>query len=168
MEQNQPVFYDIDPRTGEAAPTTLASVRAILLEEVALSPDVPSEVADNLRAATDRIGMAYERANAGDWALFGLHNDATIYVARALELALKDRLGRQRGSLSELAGRAVEKGLLRDEDREWVGLLRNLRNGAAHEKQAYGGPAVAATLLRQVARTVNGLYEENIGSSEAR
>ena len=55
--------------------------------------------------------MAYERANAGDWAMFGLHNDAMIYIGRALELALKDRLGRKRGTLEQLTQRAIDEGL---------------------------------------------------------
>lgn len=158
MERHEPIFYDIDPRTGQATPTSLASVRAVLSAEIPLSPEVPKGVADNLSAAVDRIGMAYERANAGDWALFGLHNDAMICIGRALELTLKDRLGR-RGSLEQLTRRAIDEGLLREEDRDWAWLLRRLRNSAAHDEEPYGGPPVAASMLRQVARAINRMYD---------
>jgi hypothetical protein len=158
MERHEPIFYDIDPNTGRATPTSLASVRAALLEEVPLLPEVAKGVADNLSAAIDRIGMACERANAGDWAMFGLHNDAMIYIGRALELALKDRLGRKRGTLEQLTQRAIDEGLLQEKDRDWAWVLRTLRNSAAHDEEPNGGPPVAATLLRQVARAVNGRY----------
>jgi hypothetical protein len=164
MEQHEPIFYDIDPRTGQATPTSLASVRAVLSTEVPLSPEVPKGVADNLSAAIDRIGMAYERANAGDRALFGLYNDAMICIGRALEVALKDRLGRRGGTLEQLTRRAIDEGLLREEDRDWAWLLRRLRNSSTHDEAPHGGPPVAATMLRQVARAVNRMYDRAGGT----
>ncbi len=159
MDQHEPIFYDIDPHTGQVTPTSLASVRAALSAEIPLSPEVPKGVADYLSAAIDHIGMTYERANAGEWTLFGLHNDATICIGRALELALKDRLGRGGGTLERLTRRVIDEGLLREEDRDWVWVLRRLRNSAAHHEEPYGGPPVATTMLRQVARAVNRMYD---------
>lgn len=156
---SEPIFYDIDPSTGEATPTSRESVREVLTKEANIASSVPDEVATNLNAAIERIGMSYERANAGDWTLFGIHNDATVYVSRALELALKERLGREKGTLQELANRAIQQGLMAETDRNLIDLVRAIRNSAAHDAEPYGGPPVAATLVRHTARVLNGMYE---------
>lgn len=160
MEKQEPIFYDIDPKTGCATLTSLASVRTILYEEAAPSSAIPDLVSKELFDAVTRIGMTYELVNAGDWSAWSLNRDAVICVSRALELALKDLMEHKNGTLQSLIGLAIHRGLLRESDRQWLDALRHFRNEAAHGEGPHPWPSVTAEMWRKATRTINEMYEK--------
>jgi hypothetical protein len=68
-------------------------------------------------------------------------------------------VGREKGSLQELANRVIQQGLMDEADRNLIDAVRTIRNSAAHDAEPYGRPPVAATLVRHTARVLNGMYE---------
>jgi hypothetical protein len=130
----------------------------VLLSEAAPSPAVPDHVSADIHAAVDRIGLAYQRVNEGDWSAWSLNRDAVICVSRALEMALKDLLGCEGGTLQRLVDSAIKQDKLQESDREWLEGLRRFRNEAAHGQGPHPWPSVTADLWRKATRTINGMY----------
>ncbi len=160
---NQPLFFDLDPRTGQPTPTTYESMRVAMLGRHTIPVNVPDDVQGLLFTAIDYFALAYEQANSGREHLYErLTNDAFTKVALALELALRRRLGRgNRVSLECLisAGTAADVLPSTDEyDLLWTELRKN-RNAITHgdpDHSSYGPSTVGWIGL--VIDAVSGIY----------
>lgn len=64
-ELDGPTFFDLDPQTGQAHPTTYDSMRAALLRDIPSDASLPDDVRQVLLAAVDYFALAYEQANIG-------------------------------------------------------------------------------------------------------
>lgn len=135
-DSNKPLFFDLDPRTGQPTPTTYESMRVAMLGRQAIPVNVPDDIKSLLLIAIDYFALAYEQANIGRLHLYGpLTNVAFTKLALALELALRRRL--RRGNSVSLdclfsAGTAADILPSTDEhDLLWTELRKN-RNSITH------------------------------------
>lgn len=143
-------FVDVDPSTGHPTPTTFSSMHSSLMRWYPVGETVPANIRDLLLTAVDYFALSYEQANGGRGQLYErLTNDAFLKAVLALELALRDRLGRgRRVKLETLIADAVTTGLLAGTPELtaiWT-LLRDNRNALAHgrEDQSSFGPMTSS------------------------
>jgi len=162
-EANAPIFFDLDPETGQPVPTTFEAVLTALKRLHPISPNVPDPLREELLAAIDYIALAYEQANVGRPHLFErLTGDGFLAAIRALELALRDRLGRgNSATLERLVEQGIEAEILPASGRApdvWDELRRG-RNQVAHgrpERPAYG--VAASRVVGFVIDAVDSMY----------
>ncbi len=148
-QQSSAPFVTIDPATGRVAPTAYASLRARLDVWHPVSPRVPEPVREELAAALAGFALAYEWANAGHGGMYNpLTDDAYVRAVRALELALRERLGRgRRWHLDRLIGQAVDRGLLPGDESATV-----LYQGFGPDRAQRINSGTAPTAVRAAAR----------------
>ncbi len=165
-QQSSAPFVTIDSATGRATPTTHASLLARLDVRYPISPRVPGPVREELAVALDGFALAYERANVGHGRMYNpLTDDAYVRAVRALELALRERLGRgQDWRLNRLIRQAVGRGLLPGDESatDRYRILRENRNALAHgdaDGKHIGG-VVLGRAIGLIIDMVNSLYDE--------
>lgn len=170
-ELNQALFFDVDTHTSEPVPTTYESMRKSILATHTILESVPDEIRQLLVIAIDYVALAYEQANAGRLPLYErLTNDAFTKAALALELTLKQWLGRGAGvSLKKLISEGIASGLLPSTD-QYEALweeLRSSRNAIVHgdsDRPNYG--LSTARFIRVVIDALNAMYANEPVESE--
>ena len=161
-QSSRPTFFDLDPQTGQAHPTTYESMRAALLRDIPSTESLPDDVRHVLLVAVDYFALAYEQANIGRTHLYAsLTNDAFLQASLALELALRHRLERGKSAkLYELIRDGIAASLLPasgEYELLWEE-LRKSRNQITHgnpELPTYG--PMAGRLIRGLIHVVYGL-----------
>jgi hypothetical protein len=166
-ELDDAIFFDLDPDTGQPMPTTYESMRIAIVTRHPPKTYVPDGTQSLLLAAIDYVALAYEQANVGRKHLYEqLTNDAFLKMTLALELSLKQRLGRgNRVRLEELIEKGIENDLLPasgDYEALWTELRKN-RNAIAHgdpEVSSYG--PFTARWIGLVIDAINAMYVNTV------
>ena len=163
-----PVFVDRDPQSGAVTATSYASIEAMMRQRYPLPDSLPAQVRDQMVVARSYFAHAYEQANAGRLELFGyLTNDAFLKTMLAIEIALRDRLGREpkKANLTSMLKEAQELGLIPtsaelEQQAKALGInwddLKQNRNDITHANPDHPvvGPAAATFIEFLFARIV--------------
>ncbi len=171
-EPSSPMFVDLDPRTGRTSPTTHESMRTSFLGAHPVSERVHDPVRRELSEAVDLFALSYGQANSGNDRLYNrLTDDAFMAAMRALELALRDRLGRgPSANLAQLIDQGIERGLLPNvgHPKLFWRMLRQTRNAVAHgQGERYIGGMFLGQAIGVLIFVINGMYEPSSQPGDA-